>query len=108
MTSFASALTAADIERIISREFPSAKLEVKGILESYGKQPWEHEPHRVRAAVLYLAKGKIEDVRSLVRAACSDYRDVLMWAEYPSYDEGERARDTDVERYRAWLEMKYS
>ena len=96
-------LTAADITRIARRELGANADAALEILAELGTQSWHAEVHRVRAATLFLAKGDIDELRRLVRAACIDYRDVLMWAEYPSYDEGPTARKEDAERYRAWL-----
>jgi len=52
-------------------------------LASYGVQAHEREQRRVRLAILKLSDGDLAAVLSMVAAAKRDYRDVLMWAEYP-------------------------
>lgn len=41
------------------------------------------EPERVRQAILVLSGGSLEQVKYYVETALEDYRDVLLWAEYP-------------------------
>jgi hypothetical protein len=36
---------------------------------------------RVHMAILKISEGDIDQLRTYIRAACLDYRDVLMWAE---------------------------
>jgi len=92
---------------------------LRDALAGYGVEVYEREADRVRLAILKLAAGDANEALSLVAAAKRDYRDVLMWAEYP--EEGrtlwslrpaltadERARLDDIrhrdrEQYRAWL-----
>jgi hypothetical protein len=110
-----------DLERRIDATWAvaDARRRVCDALAAYGAAEHEREPDRVRLAILKLADGDAEEVASLVRAASRDYRDVLMWAEYP--EEGrtlwmlrrdltaeERAavnaiRRRDREQYEAWL-----
>ena len=56
---------------------------VRAELERYGVERYEQEAARVRLAVLKLSKGRSDRVAELVDRAKRDYRDVLMWAEYP-------------------------
>lgn len=90
-------------------------------LAQYGEEPYEREAKRVLLAVLKLSEGRSERIVDLIRAAKHDYRDVLMWAEYPeeatalwalrpalSPEEVERLDDVrrrDKARYQAWVEM---
>jgi hypothetical protein len=56
---------------------------VRALLAEYGVAAHEREVPRVRLAVLRLSAGQLEHVRELVGLAKRDYRDVLMWAEFP-------------------------
>ncbi len=74
---------------------------------------------RVRLAVLKLSEGDVDKALSMVSAAKQDYRDVLMWAEYPEEggaiwalrpnltdEDGERLeqiRERDRQQYEQWL-----
>jgi hypothetical protein len=51
-------------------------------LTRYGREPHHQEVDRVRAAILRLAGSDLAKVRQMTDAACLDYRDVLLWAEY--------------------------
>ena len=51
------------------------------------------EPARVTWDILELSKGSLEKVRQYVKAAKTDYRDVLYWAEYYDRDPLVRGRD---------------
>ena len=80
------AVAAADLDRLIRREFPPEQVEqVRGILERYGSGPGQREPDRVRVAVLKLAGGDLERLEHFAGVAGTDYRDVLAFAEYPAY-----------------------
>ena len=90
-------------------------------LERYGQESFEREPERVRLAILKLCGGRVERVSELVAAAKQDYRDVLMWAEYPAEGQAlwtlkanltdeerrqlERLRQEDRREYQEWLKQ---
>lgn len=111
-------VTAEDVERLIGREFPLRKVsEIKDLLEGYGREDYEREPHRVQAAILKLSHGSLEELLNQVGQAKIDYRDVLSQAEYPQYSkkgynemaellEEERSQimEADWEQYRKWFE----
>jgi hypothetical protein len=109
-------VTDADVERIVRRDFDDARVEdVLALLGEYGSESWHREPARVRLAVLKLAEGREDRLRSHMETANCDYRDVLAPAEYPSYirkvpgmdsvpEEAEqRIIDADWEQYQEWL-----
>ena len=89
-------------------------------LQRYGLAPHEREGDRVSLAILKLSEGDEGKIADLVVAAKRDYRDVLMWAEYPTeaktlwslhpnLTEDERERLDDIRRqdrqqYLAWLQ----
>ena len=109
-------ITAADIERVVRRDFPQAQVDdVLAILAEYGTEIWHKERERVRLAALKLASGNLGKLRSTIDRAKLDYRDVLAPAEYPKFmREGlrfRRLRSRDRERiyiddwqqYERWL-----
>ena len=79
-------VTASDVERVVRRDFPGSRVaEVLTMLADYGTENWHREPDRVRMAVLKLAAGNVERLRSEIESAKNDFRDVLAYAEYPRY-----------------------
>ena len=108
-------VTAADVERVVRRDFPADRVaEVRALLDEYGKEKWEREPHRVRLAALKLAEGNVERLRGAIELAKRDFRDVVAPAEYPEYlrrvprsgtlgAEERRVIDADWKQYQDWL-----
>jgi hypothetical protein len=109
-------VTDADVERIARREFDAARVDdVLAMLGEYGPESWHGEPTRVRLALLKLAAGCEERLRSHLETAICEYRDVLAPAEYPSYmkqvpgiggvdpEEEQRIIDADWVQYQEWL-----
>ena len=88
-------------------------------LATYGEASYEQEADRVQLAVLKLSEGAVETALAMVAAAKQDYRDVLMWAEYPEQSRTppppqriltkvernhlEQARRRDRKQYETWL-----
>jgi hypothetical protein len=110
-------LTAADLERIVRRDFSSEQFpEVMTIL---GELDNRWGSIRVRLAALKLADGSLEVLKKQIAFANQDYRDVLVAAEYPGrwkvtstfYDlpkkvskkERQRIVDADWQQYQDWL-----
>jgi len=80
------------LERI-RREFQGADQNcVLELLASYSGP----EDDRVRWDILVLSKGELKKVGEYVKAAQTDYRDVLYWAEY--YENDPMLRDRDPKR----------
>jgi hypothetical protein len=109
-------VTSNDVERVVRREFPDEQFaEVMALLNEYGTQKWQRGVPRVQLATLKLAQGSVEKLRTLVESTKRDYRDVLVWAEYPAYHKiGFRVRelpirkqreiiDSDWKQYEEWL-----
>ncbi len=109
-------VTAADIERVVRRDFQQAQVEeVLAMLAEYGTEIWHKERERVRLAALKLANGDLAKLRSTINRAKLDYRDVLAPAEYPKFmQEGMRFRrlrsrdreliyTDDWQQYERWL-----
>lgn len=70
------------------------------------------EAERVAVACLKLSDGDLALLQECVKAATTDYRDVLAWAEYPRQmrlgpnappAEQARARREDMDEYARWL-----
>ncbi len=77
------------LERV-SREFPDSDRDaVVQLLETYVGP----ESDRVRWDILQLSTGSVDKVRDYVKAAETDYRDVLYWAVYFKDDPMLRGRD---------------
>jgi hypothetical protein len=109
------------VERIVDTLWSEAadRQRVREALATYGQESYEHEKNRVRLAILKLSGDDVERVLSTVATAKQDYRNVLMWAEYP--EEGralwplkpsltaedqarlEKLRATDRQQHEEWL-----
>ena len=98
-----------DLLRIIARDLAPADRE--GILRDLDtlKNP---EIPRVQLAVLKLVNGRLAELPRHLEMARVDYRDVLMWAEYPAdakvgWGEAPEAHQdayrADREQYQTWL-----
>ena len=81
-----ASVTAADVERLVARDFaPAEQPTVWALLRSYGVESYEREVDRVRAALLRVADGRVGALEEAVRLAKEDYRDALVMAEYPLF-----------------------
>lgn len=73
-----------EVIAVIQKTFPESSWErVLVLLDTYGVESYEREPERVQLAILKLSEGNEERLREFVAVAKRDYRDVLLWAEYP-------------------------
>jgi len=75
----------------LQREFSEEGYKsVKELFLSYveGSEQKEHE--RVLLDILQLANGDVKQVQELVERAKRDYRDIILWAEYPSQSKLDR------------------
>jgi hypothetical protein len=74
-----------DVERKLARVWPvvADQIVARALLLTYGSANGERELGRVRLAIIKLSGGVLVDLATMTTAAKSDYRDVLMWAEYP-------------------------
>jgi hypothetical protein len=73
------------VPRILTAMFPNPdeRLKAEKRLGEYGTEHWHWAPERVRVAILKLAFDQPESLDRVVEVACSDYRDVLYFAETP-------------------------
>jgi len=78
-------------------------------LDRYGAKSSHNEVDRVRLAVLKLAGPDLDKLRQFVDSACTDYRDVLAYAEYPEQmsrpprDANAGVLQRDRQQYEDWL-----
>ena len=109
-------ITENDVLRIVRRDFTTEQFDAAMcILNEYGTEGWQRGVHRVRLAVLKLARGDLQALRCEIDVAKIDYRDVLAYAEYPEYMqkaspsgglakiERERIIRADWTQYQSWL-----
>ena len=109
-------VTDQEVERLILREFGSERAQqASAILHRYGTESWHREIPRVRLAILKLAGGTLEVLQKQTDVAREDHRDVLAYAEYPSYfhsvldilpvpdEERKRITLADRQQYQDWL-----
>jgi hypothetical protein len=96
-----------------------ARRQVSEALATYGLETYEQERERVQIAILKISDGVVAKVISTLEVAKCDYRDVLMWAEYPregrstwrlrpnlTQEEKDRIKEirrTDRQEYEDWL-----
>ena len=84
------------VRSVVREQFREGeRAEVEALLAAYGTEAYEGEGDRVHLDVLKLAEGDVAKVREFVACAKRDYRDVIMWAEYPEearLDTPEKAR----------------
>jgi hypothetical protein len=69
---------------------------VREALATYGREDYEREQERVRLAILKVGEGTVEQVLTLVSTAKRDYRDVLLWAEYPEQGRADWSRRMEL------------
>ena len=81
------------IEDWIKRYFPEERLaEVLDILSAYGTEEWHREEERVKRDAVIISRGSLDNLRSTIRLAMVDYRDVLMGEEIDPWLIGEIKR----------------
>ena len=72
-----------DLNETVRAAFGPASEDAMAVLMSYGGETWHREPDRVRRAILTLSDGDLDALRHWTDTAKEDYRDVLLFAEYP-------------------------
>ena len=109
-------VTAADVERVVRRDFPADEYSaVMATLSEYGTGKWHPERLRVRLAALKMADGSLQKLRAAIELAKCDFRDALTAAEYPSHwkmvsqlrtlslEEQSGIIKSDWQQYEEWL-----
>jgi hypothetical protein len=67
------------IEDWIRRYFSKEQLaDVLDILSEYGTAEWHREEERVKRDAVIISRGSIDKLRSTIKLAMQDYRDVLI------------------------------
>jgi hypothetical protein len=98
----------------LREEFPDPQIgkEALTLLDTYGTESWHREKDRVHLALLKLSAGSLEELRRSVESAKSDFRNVLVGAEYPeefvassktSPQEMKAIRARDRAQYEVWM-----
>lgn len=81
MTDYTPTVTRQDIDRIAKRDYPECSVEqVWEVLKRHGYG----ESYRVYAAALKEGEGNFERLKQMIDLANTDFRDLLMVAEYPA------------------------
>ena len=95
------------LPKVLNKLFPdvSIRQEVIGILSSYGHEDFHREVDRVRLGILKLSGADLAEIKRWTNVACSDFRDLLVDAEYPLTFSKDRLKENDPEKY-ANLEKK--
>src|ERR1700755_1269490 len=111
-------VTSNDVERIVRRDYSEMQFSsVIAVLKSYEESPsGRRELTRVQLAVLKLANGDLDALRTHINTAVQDFRDVLGPAESPEYSEKvvfrtqkpptaevQRIINSDWKQYEDWL-----
>jgi hypothetical protein len=87
-----------DLASLVESAFGKDADAALAALLTLGERPEDREPDRVRRAVLMLSQGDLGRLRHFVDRAHQDYRDVLMWAEYPPPSSDEPLSYADLRR----------
>jgi hypothetical protein len=75
------------------------------ILGAYGREDFHLEVPRVHLGILKLSGSDVEQIKKWTAVACSDFRDLLVDAEYRYSFGKDKLKDKDPEKY-AKLERK--
>jgi hypothetical protein len=95
------------LPQVLDKLFPEAELRQKvvGILEAYGREEFHLEVERVHLGILRLSGSNLEMIMQHTGLACSDFRDLLIAAEYPLTFGKNALKEKDPAKY-AKLEQK--
>ena len=89
--------------KLITAEFPSQEhQEIFELLSTYGLESHEREIERVLLDILFLANGDKKEIAKLVKRAKQDYRDIILWTEYP--DQAKLDTPEKIRKYNEMLE----
>ena len=110
-----------EVERKLALIWPddNERTKARTVLSQYGEKSYQREPQRVRLAIIKLSEGSLDELKRMTKEAEKDYRDVLMWAEYPEESKAlwachpnltedevkklKRIRKRDWKQYDDWL-----
>lgn len=71
------------LDEAVRAAFGPESADAMSVLMSYGTERWHREPDRVRRDIVTLSEGNLDRLRYWTETAKTDYRDVLLFAEYP-------------------------
>jgi hypothetical protein len=91
-----------EFKKALLAMFPDAKLREEALAElnKYGAEDFHREAARVRLSILKLVHNQPEKLSYYVGVACSDFRDILCWAEYPETSKRWGLQEKNPERYK--------
>jgi hypothetical protein len=86
------------VERKLASVWPlvADQVAARALLRTFGTANGESEVERVQLAVIKLSGGALDELATMATAAKTDYRDVLMWAEYPEESSATWASRSDL------------
>ena len=89
------------LPQVMMKLFPSEaqRNEVFMILSAYGRENFHREVQRVHLGILKISGSDIEKIRRATSLACSDFRDLLVEAEFPLSFGKDKLRERDPEKY---------
>jgi hypothetical protein len=95
------------LPKVLEKLFTDATIreEVVAILGAYGREDYHGEATRVHLGILRLSGSDLESIKRWTSLACSDYRDLLIEAEYRRSFGKDKLKERDPEKY-AQLEQK--
>ena len=91
------------LPQVVSKLFPdiATREHAVSVLSSYGRESYHLEVERVRLGILRLAGADLPAIERWTKFACSDFRDLLIEAEYRLSFGKERLRETNPQKYEA-------
>ena len=95
------------LPQVLVKLFPDAAMrdQVTGILGRYGRKDFHLEVDRVHLGILRLSGADLKSIEQWTGVACSDFRDLLVEAEYRRTFGKDRLQENDPVKY-AKLERK--
>ena len=95
------------LPKVLAKLFPDAatREQVTGILGKYGRDDFHLEVDRVHLGILRLSGSDVTKIERWTAVACSDFRELLVDAEYRHTFRKDRLKEKDPDKY-AKLERK--
>lgn len=91
-------LATTDILNRIQTDFSENAEEAVALLSSLISKTYYINEDRVIRSVLFLAQKDFTKLKSYVKAALSDPRDVVFWAEYTNHDDKHPTKINDFDK----------
>ncbi len=89
------------LPKVLVKLFPEASIRQKvvDILAAYGREDFHREVERVHLGILKLSEIDLEMIKQNTNLACSDFRDLLVNAEYPLTFSKDRLKEKDPVKF---------